>query len=427
MFGQYKRISRTFLAIFVSAFLLVATLPSVNAATRNPSPSVTSRTSPNGKASPTPTPKSSLLPLNAVYADTNVPQISDISSFSETVDGTFVLTVALSARIHRNTISSINIGLAQKTTQGAYVDPIFQEPCTKLSNISVSSLNTAGDSTALQSRAVDGDWYLEKYVLTSKTPVGTNQQPCQGQYLITSMAIVDAAKHTLNVVANVASTVAVASTSSTSSSGATRNQTPSSAAGKNNDTAIMTSNIWNTRIDLAPCSAGTNVLPTITTSSATRGTPTQTITPATIIQTNRVACAPTINIDFARPLITIVANLDATATSTITGVGLGSGLPIFDYAAVGPIDTDVVKLNKQLKDLKKKNSALSAELAKYKKSKTSVTKPKPLSSPSAARRNPLTNGQNPGRQNMNPSTGSNGAYPQGTRAPTRRSTPSPAR
>lgn len=408
-------------------FVFAAALPSLNAATRNPSPSVTGRTSPNGKASPTPTPKSSLLPLNAVYADTNVPQISDISSYSETVDGQFVLTVALNARIHRNTISSINIGLAQKTTQGAYVDPIFQEPCTKLGNISVSTLNTAGDSTALQSRSVDGDWYLEKYVLTSKSATGTNQQPCQGQYLITSMAIVDAAKHTLNVIANVASTVAVASTNPTSSSGAQRVQTPSNTAGKNNDTAIMTSNIWNTRIDLAPCSAGTNVLPTITTSSASKGTPTQVITPATIIQTNRVACAPTINIDFSRPLITIVANPDITSANTITGVGLGGGLPIFDYAAVGPIDTDVVKLNQQIKDLKKKNSKLSAELAKYKKAKTTVTKPKPMSSPTSARRNPLTNGQNSGRQNMNPSQGSNGAYPQPSRTPVRRSTPSPAR
>ena len=411
MFEKYKKVLKTILTLLVATFVFAAALPSLNAVTRNPSPSGSGRITPNGKGLPTPTPKSSFLPLNAVYADTNVPQLLDISSFTETVDGEFVVTVALNARIRRNTISSISIGLAPKTTQGAYVDPIFQEPCTKLSNISVNTLNAFGDSTALQSRAADGDWYLEKYVLKSKTPIGTIQQPCQGQYLITSLAIVDAAKHTLNVSANLSSTIPVASATQTPSTGSSRTQTPSNTAGRYNDNAIMTSNIWNTRLDLAPCVAGSNLAPTITTSSAGRNTPTQVVTPPTIIQTNRLACSPTISIELARPLLTILPNPDGGSLNPISGVGIGSGLPIFDYAAAGSLSRDVAKLNKEISDLKKKNSKLSAELAKYKKSKPSTINPRPMNSPSAIRRNPSTTGD----------------YPQATRTPTRRSTPSSSR
>jgi hypothetical protein len=380
MFGDIAKNLRVILAFLLAMLLVVIAVPSLNAATKTPTPTPRATGS---KASPSPT--ANVLPLTPVYADTNVPQILSISSSSESIDGDFVVSVAIEARIYRNTISSLSISLAQKTTDGVYVDPIFQAPCTKLGNLSVNTLTSAGNSTALQSRAADGDWYRERYVLTSKTKLGTNLVPCQGQYLITSMSIVDSAKHTLNVVANLAATIPVAAPITTPSAGPTRVAAPQTTA-KNNDTAIMTSNIWNSRVDLAPCTAGTNLLPTMTTVNVS-GRSTQVLTPPTILPTNRVVCAPTISFDFSKPLITILANSDLSGLSPIAAVGVGGGLPIFDYSAANQ-NSDVEKLKKEIADLKKINAKLSADLAKYKKStptKKRVT-PNPASSPSPTRK-----------------------------------------
>lgn len=368
--------SRSFLAFCLALLLALLVAPSINAAPKTPTP----RATPGGKSTPSPTP--SFIPVRAVFADTNVPQISNISTYAETKDVEFVVSVALDIRIRKNTVISINIGLAQKTTQGVYIDPIFQAPCTKLSNLSVNTLTSAGDSTALQSRALDGDWYMERYVLTSKMKVGSNQVPCIGQYLITSMALVDAAKHTLNVVANLDSTKPIVSPSTTTPSPAST--PPSSASRKYNDNAIMTSNIWNSRIDVAPCTAGTNLLPTMTTVNVS-GRPTQVLTPPTILPTNRIACAPTINFDFAKPLITILDNSDLTGLSPIAAVGVGGGLPIFDYASANQ-NSDVEKLKKEIAELKKKNAKLTSDLAQYKKSRATNRPTYPKPSPTATRR-----------------------------------------
>ena len=368
--------SRSIMASCLAMLLTLLVAPPINAAPQTPTP----RATPGGKSTPPPTP--SFIPVTAVFADTNVPQISNISSSTETIDDQFVVSVALDIRIRKNTVSSINIGLAQKTTQGVYIDPVFQAPCTKLSNLSVNTLTSAGDSTALQSRALDGDWYVERYVLTSKMKLGSNQVPCLGQYLITSMALVDAAKHTLNVAANLASTTPITPPSTTTPSPAS---TPaSSASGKYNDNAIMTSNIWNSRIDVAPCTAGTNLLPTMTTVTVS-GRATQVLTPPTILPTNRVACAPTINFDFAKPLVTILANSDVAGLSPITAVGVGGGLPIFDYATANQ-NSDLEKLKKEIEDLKKKNAKLTSDLAQYKKSRAPSKPTYPKPSPTATRR-----------------------------------------
>jgi hypothetical protein len=360
------------MASCLAMLLALLVTPSINAAPQTPTP----RATPGGKSTPSPTP--SFIPVTAVFADTNVPQISNISSSTETIDDQFVVSVALDIRIRKNTVSSINIGLAQKTTQGVYIDPVFQAPCTKLSNLSVNTLTSAGNSTALQSRALDGDWYVERYVLTSKMKLGSNQVPCLGQYLVTSMALVDVAKHTLNVAANLSSTTPIAAPSTTTPSPA------SSASGKYNVNAIMTSNIWNSRIDVAPCTAGTNLLPTMTTVNVS-GKATQVLTPPTILPTNRVACAPTINFDFAKPLVTILANSDVAGLSPIAAVGVGGGLPIFDYAAANQ-NSDVEKLKKEIEDLKKKNAKLTSDLAQYKKSRAPSKPTYPKPSPTATRR-----------------------------------------
>jgi len=421
--------SRLIVGFSLAALLVLVAAPSINAASTTPSPTPSPRTSPGGKNSPTPTPTSTLLPLTAVYADTNVPQISNITSSTETVEGEFIVSVAIDARIHRNTISSLSIALAQKTTQGVFVDPIFQAPCTKLGNLSVNTLNSVGDSTALQSRAADGDWYIERYVLTSRTKLGTNLVPCLGQYLITSMAITDVAKHTLNVAANLAATVPVAAPSTPTTSGPTRAATPQTSTAKNNDTAIMTSNIWNTRIDLAPCTAGTNLLPTITTQKVGSAN-VPVVTQPTIVPTNRLVCAPTINFDFSKPLITILANSDTAGLSPIAAVGLGGGLPIFDYAAANQ-SSDIEKLKKEIEELKKKNTKLIADLAKAKKTKPTTKKATPKATPKASasptRRSSSNNGQNQGQPNWSGTPGANGQNPDWNKSPKPRSSASPTK
>ena len=146
----------------------------------------------------------------------------------------------------------------------------------------------------------------------------------------------------------------------------------------------MTSNIWNSRIDVAPCTAGTNLLPTMTTVNVS-GKATQVLTSPTILPTNRVACAPTINFDFAKPLVTILANSDVAGLSPIAAVGVGGGLPIFDYAAANQ-NSDVEKLKKEIEDLKKKNAKLTSDLAQYKKSRAPSKPTYPKPSPTATRR-----------------------------------------
>lgn len=371
---------RIVLALLVATSLLLISVPPLSAAPSTPTPKPLPTRKNSSNPSPTPSKSPSFAPLRVVYEDTNVPQIISLTSSFANTEQDFVVSVALDVRIRRNTISTLSIGLSQKTTSGIYVDPIFQAPCTKLGNLSVSSLNSNGDSIALQSRAADGDWYLERYVLTNKTKRGTNQVPCIGQYLITSMSIVDTARHNLNVTANLASTAALVPTNPTPPNGSN----PQANIITHNDNAIMTSNIWNSRMDLAPCTAGTNLLPAMKTVTVS-GRATQVLTPPTILPTNRIACAPTINFDFTKPLVTILTNADATGLAPVTAVGAGNGLPIFDYAAANQ-NSDLEKLKKEIEDLKKKNAKLTSDLAKYKKSRTPTKQPSPKASPSATRR-----------------------------------------
>jgi hypothetical protein len=203
-------------------------------------------------------------------------------------------------------------------------------------------------------------------------------------------------------------TVPVAAPSTTSSSGQTRVTAPQASASKNNDTAIMTSNVWNSRIDVAPCTPGTNLLPTTTTQRVGSANVPVTTQP-TIIPTNRVACPAAINFDFSKPLITIVANSDVAGLSPIAAIGVGGGLPIFDYAAANQ-GSDIEKLKKEIEELKKKNAKLTTDLAKFKKTKVTTKKPTPRASPSPTRRSSSSGSQ--GQSNWDGS-------------PTRRSAPTP--
>jgi hypothetical protein len=352
-------------------------------------PSATYANTPSGKSSNSQkkVSASGISPLPIVYSNTNLPQITNISSTAISDESNFVVSVSLDMRIHRNTVTSISIGLAQKTSQGAFVDPIFQAPCTPLSTLSAKTTNNFGESTALRSRSLDGDWYVENYLIQSTSKLGTSQIPCLGTYLVTSISLVDAAKHTLNVSANLASTTSAAQLRVTPSPSQNRStqQNSNQASIKYTDTAIMKSNVWNSRLDVAPCTPGTNLAAT-TTTTVVNGRSTQTIKEPTIIPTDRVACTQFLNFDFSRPLFVIQSN---TAADSIIGSGTGTTLRLFDSLNDLIDDEELNNLKEEISTLKKKNKALNKELNALKKAKSTsnpnaIVKPKPTTKPNSS-------------------------------------------
>ena len=353
----------------VASALILLALPSFvsNAATPSPTPTPRSRVSPSSSTSPVAT--SNVPQLNAVYSDTYVPQIKSIDSASTYVENLFTLSFLITARIHRNTIQNISIEVKPKTTPGVVVDPIFQAPCAKVEKASVSTLTTDGNSTALQKRTRDGDWHIEEYVVESKTKLTNGQRPCLGTYVITDISMTDAAKHTLSVAANLASTTALQTTTS-NSSGSSR-QTTTQSKIINNDTAIMQSNIWNSRPDLAPCVAGTNLLPT-TSTVVINGKSTPVVTAAPILNTNRVACAPTIGFNIASSIITIKEDSNVNSLNSV------DKLPIFDAGLeLRKSNDEIEKLKSDLAKLTEQNALLVAENLKLKTPATVKATPKP--------------------------------------------------
>jgi hypothetical protein len=404
--------NRRFLLLFFLASMLVTQgVAPVNSASPSPRPT----TSTQSRPTPTPSPSSTLIPLTAVFSDTNLPNITTIASSTEVKGDQFVLAIAIDVRVKRNTISSLTLGLLPKTTQGAFVDPIFQAPCSKLNNFSVNALNNQGDSLALQSRSPEGDWYVEKYVLTNSSKIGTNQVPCSGQYLVTSISIVDSAKHTLNVVANLASTSPVANSNPGPTPTPTRTSQPNQSNQKYNDNAIMKSNVWNSRLDVAPCTPGTNLLPTVTT-TLVNGRSTQVTKDPTISPTDRLACSQAINYDFTKPLFTISNISDGGTGSTIYGTGVNTSLPIVDYAALARQNNSSVDLQKEIDDLKIKNKKLEAQIAKLKKQ---PVKPKKITaSPKTTMKNNRSNQSDKSKQDWQSKTRS--SNPKPTSSPTRK-------
>ena len=366
---------------------------------------------PKTKATPSPAASTSIPKINIDFADTNVPQILSLTSTAENVDENFVVTLVFDIKIRKNTLASIDIGLAQKTTAGAYVDPIFQAPCTPLNKFTSRTLNSQGDLTALVSRSIDGDWYKEKYVLTNTSKLGTNLVPCLGDYLLTSLSLVDSAKHTLNLTANLASTASITQNRTTAgpSPSPTRSAQPNQNTNRFNDVGIMRSNIWNSRLDVAPCTAGTNQLPTVTT-TLVNGRSTQVMKEPTIIPTDRIACNQIIGIDLTRPIISIKTNpTDSPIFSTSTG------LPLFDKTLIS--NEEVESLKAQISALKKKNKQLTKELSKLKnKSQTKgIPTPKPTSRTNNTQGSSSSN-QNSWERNTN---GSRSSRPQSTPTPTK--------
>lgn len=378
------------LLAFLSAMaLVIALVPESIAATNTatPSPYPRASSSPRTWATPsatprpvsssttapvpTPTPTVSVPPLTAVYADTNVPQVVSIEAEKSYTDNLLTISFLIKARIHRNTIQSLALTFKPKISQNAPVDPIFQAPCTKISDISISSVTTDGNSTALQKRVQSSDWYLEEYVIQSKTKISKNLGPCAGSYLITGLSFVDAAKHTFTLDANLASTFVPTSTTA-----AKQPTTPTKSI--NTDTAIMQSNIWNSRPELAPCSAGTNLAPTLT-SVVIQGKTTQAYVAPTILNTNRVACPPTIGFTITNPLFGISEGEYAN------GEPSSDSLKIIDYAAeLTRVSGELSKLTNEMAALSAQNAQLMGEIALLKNPVVVTPTPKPTPKPSAS-------------------------------------------
>ena len=264
-------------------------------------------------ASPTPSPSATpagqgttpVQTISPVFPDTNVPQIISLTTSAEKTDGLYTLTAQLGVRVHRNTLSSVSITLSPRNEGGVTLDPIFQAPCTKLGTISSTALAPSGELASLQTRSVDGDWYKEVYVFSSQTKLPAGQNICLGKYVITSINIVDAAKHTLTITANAGSTATAKSTL--------------------NDVATQSSNIWASHLELAKCPQAVNVNPVTTTS----GGKTTTTTPTTSA-TLRTTCDHTIN--FSTIYLSAVADTAIGGTGATTSSG-SSSLPVIDYVS----------------------------------------------------------------------------------------------
>ena len=221
--------------------------------------SVLAATSPTPSPSPVASPSPSDIPkISPVYSDTNVPLIKSITTSAEKVEGQFNFNLQMIVRIHRNTLTSASFIMLQKTLDKKAVDPIFQAPCAKFTNVSLSTLTPTGDLSSLQTRTIDGDWYVETHVFTSVTKLPANQDVCPGQYVITSINLVDSAKHTLTISANLASTSAASNATKTPTTGTTASKATF------NDVPAQTSNIWTNYLELAACPQAVNVNPIVT-------------------------------------------------------------------------------------------------------------------------------------------------------------------
>jgi hypothetical protein len=324
-------------------------------------------------AAPTPTPAASSDPAQGasdipkvapIFADTKAPLVKSITTSTGKVDGQFNFGLQMIVRIHRNTLISASVVLSPKTLNAVEVDPIFQAPCAKFNNISLATLSPSGDLSSLQSRVIDGDWYVETHVFTSVTRLPADQDICPGQYVVTSINLIDAAKHTLSISANLASTAITAPAAKT---GTTASKTTY------NDIPAQISNIWSTHLQLAPCTQAINVNPITTIvpgkttivngRSQTSQPTTKTEIPSTPAAL-RTTCDHTA--DFAKVYLSAVASTAMGGTGETKSSG-STLVPVIDYASVTKIALEENKTMKsQLEVLTKKVDGLMRTIEIYK-------------------------------------------------------------
>ena len=338
------------------------------------STSAIAATTPTPTARPTPSPTPSTTPaatdfpkVAPVYADTKVPLIKSITTSTEKVEGQFNFGLQMTVRIHRNTLISASFALSPKTLDKKAVDPIFMAPCAKFNNISLSTLTPSGDLTSLQTRVIEGDWFVETHVFTSVTKLPTGQDICPGQYVITAINLVDAAKHTLTISANLASTTAVATNAGkTPTTGTTVSKTTY------NDVPAQTSNIWTSYLELAACPQAVNVNPIVTVvpgkttivngKSQTTQPTTKTEIPSTPAAL-RTTCDHTA--DFAKSYLSIVPSTAAGGAGETKSAG-STLLPVVDYASKTKVAMDEnTTMKSQLEVLTKKVDGLMSTIEIY--------------------------------------------------------------
>lgn len=363
--------------------LLLTNIPLSSAASPSPTPSprawsgsATPTARPTAAATTAPSPAATKVTLSeqklvAFYADTNVPQIVSINSSFKSTESLFTASLLIKVRVHRNTLKSLSIAYKPKVVTGPLSDPIFQAPCNNVEGVSVTKIDEDGNSVALQKREKDGDWYLEEYVLQSNNKVSQNMGPCYGAYLVTKISAVDTAGHTLNLDANLASTGASTNTAKND---------PNQSKAVYTDVAIMTSNIWNSRPDLAPCVAGTNLGITFT-SSVVNGKTTQVPVAPKIVNTDRIACAPTIGFNIVNPIFIVNEN------NYVYGKASETELANVDYASLAnQMSSDLAKLKSDYAALLAKSESMTAEIAALKAAPVVVpsAKASPKATPKAS-------------------------------------------
>jgi len=326
-------------------------------------------TAPTPSPSPVATPAASALPkVSPVYSNTNVPLIRSITTSTEKIEGQFNLRLQMVVRINRNTLNSASIVFSPKTLDRKAVDPLFMPPCAKLNNISLTTLTPSGDLTSLQTRTIDGDWFLETHVFTSATKLPAGQDICPGQYVITAINIVDSAKKTLNISANLASTFTTApSTGRAPTTGTTSSKVTY------NDIPAQTSNIWTNYLELAACPQAVNVNPIVTVvpgkttivngRSQTTPPTTKTEIPATPAAL-RTTCNHTA--DFAKTYLSIVISTAAGSSGETKNSG-STLLPVVDYASQTKVALDENQtMKKQLEVLTKQVEGMKRTIDIYK-------------------------------------------------------------
>ena len=369
--SQAKSKRARYLALGIAGVILFSGT-STNAVT-SPSPKATPTPNRTPTPSPTPTPTpTQALPtfpkVAPVYADTKVPLIKSITSSTEKVDGQFNFGIQMTVRIHRNTLISASVVLSPKTLDKLAVDPIFMAPCAKFNSISLSTLTPSGDLTSLQSRIIDGDWFVETHVFTSVTKLPEGQDICPGQYVISTINLVDAAKHTLTISANLASTAPVINSA---------NKTPTTGTSTSrttyNDVPAQTSNIWTNYLELAACPQAVNVNPIVTvipgkTTTVNGRSTTTPPTTKTEIPTTPAALRTTCDhsADFAKAYLSVVPSTASGGAGETRSTG-STLLPVVDYASKTKVALDEnVSMKKQLEVLTKKVDGLSRTIEIYK-------------------------------------------------------------
>jgi hypothetical protein len=331
--------------------------------------SAVAATAPTPSPSPVAKPTATELPkVSPVYSNTNVPLIRSITTSTEKIEGQFNLRLQMVVRINRNTLNSAAIVFSPKTLDRKAVDPIFMPPCAKLNNISLATLTPSGDLTSLQTRTIDGDWFLETHVFTSVTKLPAGQDICPGQYVITAINIVDSAKKTLNISANLASTFTTApSTGKAPTTGATSSKVTY------NDTPAQTSNIWTNYLELAACPQAINVNPIVTvvpgkTTIVNGRSQTTPPTTKTEIPSTPAALRTTCNhtADFAKTYLSVVINNAGGGTGETKNSG-STLLPVVDYASQTKVALDENQtMKRQLEVLTKQVDGMKRTIEIYK-------------------------------------------------------------